>query len=67
MLTELQVPVLMIRGTDSDMLAADAFEKARQCNPRLVGVEVQASHDVAGDNPDALVATVSSFLADAGI
>ncbi len=67
MLTELQIPVLMIRGTESDMLAAEALEKARQCNPRLVGVEITASHDIAGDNPDALVATVSNFLGSAGV
>lgn len=67
MLTELSAPALVIRGSRSDMLAPEGLEKARQCNPRLVGVEIAASHDIAGDNPDALVATISDFFKGAAV
>jgi pimeloyl-ACP methyl ester carboxylesterase len=63
MLAELQVPILVVRATDSDMFAAETLAKARQHNPRLTGIEVAGSHDLAGDNPDGLVSAVRDFLA----
>jgi pimeloyl-ACP methyl ester carboxylesterase len=64
MLSALTIPVLMIRGTESDMLDAATLDKARAANPRLKGVELAGSHDLAGDNPDGLVRTIRTFLDD---
>jgi esterase len=65
MLAEMKIPVLMIRATESDMFEAATLEKARSLNPRLVGIELPGSHDLAGDNPQGLANAVSQFLDDA--
>ena len=67
MLAEFSKPLLMIRGTHSDMLDAPTLDKARQLNPRLTGIAIEGGHDLAGDNPDALVATARDFLDNAGL
>jgi esterase len=63
MLSQLQIPTLVIRATRSDMFAPETLDKARQANPRVSGVEIAGSHDLAGDNPDELAAAVRDFLA----
>ncbi|MBM3528738.1 MAG: alpha/beta hydrolase [Alphaproteobacteria bacterium] len=62
MLSELKVPALVVRGSHSDMLDAPTLEKARACNPRVTGIELESGHDLAGDNPDGLVRVLRSFL-----
>jgi pimeloyl-ACP methyl ester carboxylesterase len=62
MLSELQVPILVIRAADSDMFAPETLDKARKANPRVTAIELAGSHDLAGDNPDGLVAAVRAFL-----
>jgi len=62
MLSELKVPTLVIRGTQSDMLDAPTLEKARQANPQVTGIELPGSHDLAGDNPQGLAAAIRQFL-----
>ncbi len=59
---EVRCPVLSIRGTRSDMYAADTAQKMKGANPRLQVVEVDAGHDIAGENPGALIAALSPFL-----
>ena len=61
MLSELKIPALVIRGTQSDMLDAPTLEKARQANPRVTGVELAGSHDLAGDNPDGLAKAIRAL------
>jgi pimeloyl-ACP methyl ester carboxylesterase len=67
MLSEMKIPALVIRGTRSDMLDAPTLEKARQANPRVTGVELAGSHDLARDNPDGLAKAVREFLDRSGV
>jgi pimeloyl-ACP methyl ester carboxylesterase len=67
MLAELKLPILVLRGTNSDMFEPQTLDKARAANPRVTGLEIQASHDIAGDNPDTLVLSVRTFLQTAGV
>jgi pimeloyl-ACP methyl ester carboxylesterase len=62
MLADLKIPALVIRGSQSDMLDAPTLEKTRQSNPRVQGIELEGSHDLANDNPDGLVSAIRSFL-----
>jgi pimeloyl-ACP methyl ester carboxylesterase len=62
MLQELKVPALVIRGSDSDMFAAETLPKVRAANFRITALELQGSHDLANDNPDGLVTAVRKFL-----
>jgi pimeloyl-ACP methyl ester carboxylesterase len=59
---EVRSPILSMRGTRSDMFAAETAAKMRAANPRLQLVEIEAGHNIAGDNPAAFVAAVRSFL-----
>lgn len=61
-LAEVSQPTLVVRGIRSDMFADESVQKVRETNSRITLVEVDASHDVAGDAPDALVAEVNRFL-----
>jgi pimeloyl-ACP methyl ester carboxylesterase len=63
-LAEVVAPTLVIRGTRSDMFAAENVQKVKDTNTRITLVEVDASHDVAGDAPEALVAEVNKFLGE---
>jgi pimeloyl-ACP methyl ester carboxylesterase len=67
MLSELQVPALVIRASESDMFAPETLDKVRGINPSVTGIELSGSHDLAGDNPDGLVNTVRTFLDGAGL
>ncbi len=62
MLSELKIPTLVIRGSQSDMLDVATLQKARQANSRVTGIELAGSHDLAGDNPDGLVRAIREFL-----
>ena len=62
MLGALTIPILMIRGTESDMFDAATLAKARQSNPRLTGTELAGGHDLASENPDGLVDAIRTFL-----
>lgn len=61
-LATVQCPTLVLRGTRSDMFADENVQKVKDTNPNIALVEIEASHDLAGDAPDALVAEVSRFL-----
>jgi len=67
MLSELQAPALVIRASDSDMFAPETLDKVRSINPRVRGIELAGSHDLAGDNPDDLVRAIRSFLDEASL
>ena len=67
MLSDLKLPTLMIRATESDMFEAATLEKARTMNPQMVGIELAGSHDLAGDNPRGLAMAVKQFLIGAGV
>ena len=65
MLGEMTIPTLVIRGSGSDMFAAETMDKVRSTNPRATVVEIAGSHDLAGDNPQGLSQAVNDFLAGA--
>ena len=64
-LKRVECPVLVVRGTRSDMFAAETADKVISANPMIRLVEIESGHDVAGDDPEALVAEVRSFFTDA--
>jgi len=65
MLTEIQIPTLVIRASQSDMFAPETLEKVRSLNPRAKAIEIEGSH--AGDNPQGLSEAITAFLQDAGL
>jgi esterase len=67
MLADLTIPALLVRAADSDMFEAATLEKALALNPRLKGITLAGSHDLAGDNPDGLFEAVGGFLSAAGL
>lgn len=62
-LAELRCPTLAIRGARSDMFAPETAAKLEAANPRIRVAEVDAGHNVAGDNPQGFVAALAPFLA----
>jgi len=67
MLGEMTIPLLVIRGTGSDMFAPETMDKVRSTNSRATMIEIEGSHDLAGDNPQGLSQAVNDFLAGAGL
>ncbi|GAP38357.1 alpha/beta fold hydrolase [Piscinibacter sakaiensis] len=63
-LSDITCPIQVVRGTASDMFAADNVTRMLATNPRMRLSEVEAGHDVAGDNPDALLALARAFVAE---
>ena len=61
-LGQIACPALVIRGARSDMFVAAAAPKVLAANPHFRLVEVDAGHNVAGDNPDAFHAEVRRWL-----
>ncbi len=61
-LGRLQCPTLVMRGTRSDMFAADTVAKVRAANARIQVIEVDAGHNVAGDNPEGFLSAMRPFL-----
>jgi pimeloyl-ACP methyl ester carboxylesterase len=60
---EVRSPLLSMRGTRSDLYAAETVQKMKAANPRLQVVEVEAGHNVAGENPQGFIAALRPFLA----
>lgn len=60
---EVRCPILSMRGARSDMYAAETVQKMKAANARLRVVEVEAGHDIAGDNPAGLIAALRPYLA----
>jgi len=63
LIAEVRCPILSIRGARSDMYAVETVQKMKAANPRLQFVEVDAGHDVAGENPAGFLAALRPFLA----
>jgi esterase len=61
---EARCPILSVRGLRSDMYAADTKEKMRAASGRLRIAEVDAGHNIAGENPEGFLAALRPFLAD---
>jgi pimeloyl-ACP methyl ester carboxylesterase len=63
LIAEVRCPVLSMRGSRSDMYAADTMQKMKAANPRLQVSQVKAGHDIAGENPTGLMDALRPFLA----
>ena len=61
-LARVQCAVLAVRGTRSDMFAEDTVGRVKAINRNITLVEVDAGHNVGGENPGALLAEVGKFL-----
>jgi esterase len=55
-------PILSVRGARSDMYAAETAAKMKAANPRLSVVEVDAGHNIAGENLAGFLAAIGPFL-----
>src|SRR5512134_3245248 len=62
---EVRCPILSVRGRRSDMYAPETVAKMKSANPRLEVVEVDAGHDIAGDNETALVEVLRKWIPEA--
>jgi pimeloyl-ACP methyl ester carboxylesterase len=62
-LGEVSCPVLSVRGTRSDMYAAETAARMKAANKRLEVAEVDSGHDVAGENETALVEVLRKWIA----
>lgn len=62
-LARLRVPTLVVRGTRSDLFAAETVGKVTAANPAIRVVEVDAGHDVAAENITGLVGALRPFVA----
>jgi len=58
---EVRCPILSLRGRRSDLYAAATAAKMKAANPRLEVVEVDAGHNIAGDNPEGFVQAVKKW------
>jgi pimeloyl-ACP methyl ester carboxylesterase len=64
-LGEVRCPILSVRGRRSDMYAAETVAKMKAANSRLEVVEVDAGHDIAGENEAALVEVLKKWIPEA--
>jgi pimeloyl-ACP methyl ester carboxylesterase len=63
-LEQISCPTLLVRGAESDLLAAPVAERVtRTVRTAELCTIPAAGHSVAGDNPDAFYAAVGPFLA----
>ena len=62
---EVRCPILSVRGTRSDMYASETVTKMQAANPRLEVVEVDAGHDIAGENECALLEVLKRWIPEA--
>ena len=62
---EVRCPILSMRGARSDMYAPETAAKMKAANPRLEVVEVDAGHNVAGENLQGFLSKMQSFLSQA--
>ena len=60
-------PVLLVRGDDSDVLAAETAQRMLAGNPNASMASVpECGHSITLDNPDGMLEVVSPWLAAAG-
>lgn len=60
---EVRCPILSMRGSRSDMYAPETRDKMKAANPRVSIVEVEAGHNIAGENLEGFLAALRPFLA----
>ena len=62
-LAEIACPTLVVRGSRSDLFAAETVAKVKAANPRFTLTEVDAPHNIPGENPRGFLAALAPFLA----
>ncbi len=62
-IAEIACPTLVVRGSRSDLFAAETVAKVKAANPRFTVVEVDAPHNIPGENPHGFLAALAPFLA----
>ena len=62
LLGEVRCPILSLRGLRSDMYLAETMPRMKTANPRLRIAEVDAGHNIAGENPQGFLAAMRPFL-----
>jgi pimeloyl-ACP methyl ester carboxylesterase len=63
-LAEIACPLLVVRGSRSDLFGPESVPKVAAANARIRLVEVDAGHNVAVDNLPGLLAALEPFLAE---
>ena len=58
----IRCPTLVIRGARSDMFAAATVPRVLAANPMISLVEVDAGHNVAGENPEGFLGAAGRFI-----
>jgi esterase len=61
---EVRCPMLSLRGTRSDMYAPETAPKMKAANPRLQVAQVDAGHNIAGENPQGFLAALKRWETD---
>jgi esterase len=61
---EVRCPILSLRGARSDMYAPETARKMQAANPRLRVVEVDAGHNIAGENPQGFLGALKKWETD---
>jgi pimeloyl-ACP methyl ester carboxylesterase len=62
-LGEVACPALVVRGSRSDLFAAETVAKVKSVKSDFTVVEVDAPHNIPGENPQGLLAVLRPFLA----
>ncbi|OGA64129.1 MAG: hypothetical protein A3G81_01685 [Betaproteobacteria bacterium RIFCSPLOWO2_12_FULL_65_14] len=60
---EVRCPILSLRGARSDMYAPETVQKMKAANARLEVGEVDAGHNIAGENLNGFLSELRPFLA----
>ncbi len=55
-------PILVVRGTRSDMFAEETVPRVKDANANVTLVELDTAHNVGGEDPDGLVREVKKVL-----
>ena len=59
----IRCPILSIRGSRSDMYAPENVAKMKGANARVAVIEVDAGHNVAGENLNGFLGAINPFIA----
>ena len=61
-LGEVSCPALVVRGSRSDLFAPETVARVKSVKSHFTVVEVDAPHNIPGENPQGLVAVLRPFL-----
>lgn len=61
-ISRIQCPLKVIRGSRSDLFAPESKAEYVRRNPKAAVVEIDAGHNIAADNPEAVIAETRAFL-----